>query len=774
MQSKNGLVKVLPNHSFDVSKLSAYFNSPLYDSNLANPFANPSDVEIQQFSEGQSNPTFLISSSTCQLVLRKKPPGKILPSAHAIEREYLIMDALHCAGFPVPRMIHLCHDVSIIGTAFFLMEYVPGRIITPTELASMKVSDIRAIFMEMAKVLAHLHAIDFRAIGLSSLDRKGMYASRQFKRWAKQYLASKTDEIHSMNALMEFFQSNKLTDHIGDGLETIVHGDFRPGNVIFHPTENRIVAVLDWELTTIGHPYADLSFLCLLFSQQSFSVSLERSAARLHRKVVHLYLQTAVQSGLFDIVNSLNGDGEWSERYRYFTVLSYFRLASICQGVYKRSLQGNASSANAVLFGKTAVMYANQGWAIAQMKESFLFPLSLYETLPSHLLPFEHLLSDAFKSNRVELLRFMDEYVFPNEGVHHVQHSMMSSRWSIPPITDLLKSKAKSMGLWNWFLPELSSMSNLEYASLCEIMGRSIVFAPELFNCSAPDTGNMEVLLKYGSPEQQSKYLEPLLKGTIRSCFAMTEPAVASSDATNIECSIRRDGAHYVINGRKWWTSGAMDPRCKVIILMGKTCVKAERHKQQSMVLIPMDCPGVEIKRALHVFGYDDAPHGHAEIVFKNVKVPLDHLILGEGRGFEIAQGRLGPGRIHHCMRAIGASERALELLVERAMDRKAFGSVLAEKGVVRKDIAECRIEIEKCRLLTLQAAFMMDVAGNKAARQEIAMIKVAAPQMALNVIDKAIQVHGGAGVSQDTVLAQMWAGIRTLRIADGPDDVHL
>lgn len=382
--------------------------------------------------------------------------------------------------------------------------------------------------------------------------------------------------------------------------------------------------------------------------------------------------------------------------------------------------------------------------------------------------------SPRTRALQLRLTTFMEEYIYPNEQTFHEQ--IESARWSPTRIVEELKPKARAAGLWNLFLPHDehgAGLSNLEYAPLCEIMGRSAM-ASEVFNCSAPDTGNMEVLARYGTPEQQDRWLKPLLAGEIRSCFAMTEPAVASSDATNIESSIVRDGADYVINGRKWWSSGAGDPRCKIAVFMGKTDFSAPRHKQQSMVLVPMDAPGVKIERLLTVYGYDHAPHGHAEVSFENVRIPVSNMLLGEGRGFEIAQGRLGPGRIHHCMRCIGVAERALETMCKRVQARVAFGKPLAEQGTIRADIATSRIEIEQARLLTLQAAHMMDTVGNKVARTEIAMIKVVAPNVALRVLDRAIQAHGGAGVSQDTFLAGAWAMVRTLRLADGPDEVHL
>ena len=387
--------------------------------------------------------------------------------------------------------------------------------------------------------------------------------------------------------------------------------------------------------------------------------------------------------------------------------------------------------------------------------------------------------SPKVKDMQARLLAFMDEHIYPNEARFFEEiaaNRAKGNAWVPTQIVEELKPKAQAAGLWNLFLPKSTrapqGLSNLEYAPLCEIMGR-VPFAAEIFNCSAPDTGNMETLERYASESLKDEWLEPLLRGEIRSAFLMTEPDVASSDATNIECEIRRDGDHYVINGRKWWSSGAGDPRCAVYIVMGKTNPDAGRHEQQSMVVVPANAPGITVVRALSVFGYDDAPHGHMEVTLKNVRVPVDNMLLGEGRGFEIAQGRLGPGRIHHCMRTIGIAERALELMCQRLNTRVAFGREVARQTVWQERIAESRCMIEQARLLTLKAAHMMDTVGNKVAKAEIAMIKIVAPQMACQIIDWAIQAHGGGGVSQDFPLAYAYAHQRTLRLADGPDEVH-
>lgn len=465
---------------------------------------------------------------------------------------------------------------------------------------------------------------------------------------------------------------------------------------------------------------------------------------------------------------------------------SFFRLAAILHGVLVRARSGQASAANASEMGGLASDIAEVGWWLAQGRPDTWAPaIHLAETRGGvagaalAAVPASAGGARSPEATTEQLLRFISAHVIPAEKTFF-EHARSSQRWTILPLLEQLKAEAKAQGLWNLFIPRESDPKNLygagftneQYAHMCEIMGRS-VWAPEIFNCSAPDTGNMEVLIRYGTEAQKKEFLLPLLSGEVRSCFAMTEPAVASSDATQIQASIVRDGDSYVINGRKWWISGAMDPRCKFAIFMGKTDPSAAAHVQQSMILVPMDTPGVTIIRPMEVFGFDDAPHGHAEIAFENVRVPVANLLLGEGRGFEIAQGRLGPGRIHHCMRLIGLCERALEMTCQRALTRVAFNKPLAKRDTVLADIAESRVEIEQARLLTLNAARLMDTQGNKAARKEIAMIKLVAPRMAQGIIDRAIQIHGAAGLSQDFVLSAMFSWARILRIADGPDEVH-
>lgn len=770
----------VPKHlEINMDKLKSYLNWALKIHSKDPPV-------IRCFRHGQSNPTYYVYYGGKHLVLRKKPPGKLLPSAHAVEREFTVMKAMSQNGVPIPKMYGLCEDSNLIGTPFYIMEYVEGRIFKDRTLSGLTKQERKDIYSELINILVNIHSVDISAAGLDNFGKKGGYLQRNISRWSKQYEASKTQELDAMNQLMDW-----LPKHMPQNERvTVVHGDFRLDNMIIHPNRPVAIGVLDWELSTIGDPITDLVTCCLgyytppeLFVFPSLAgLDLEELGIPTVEEVVRTYCQRA---GIPPIDN-------WD----WYVVFGLFRMAAIIQGVYKRALQGQGSSPNAHLLGtitdsisKTALDIALKSNIQPTMSRNTTSNSSgkrHYSTMagkdaglgsmpvtPDSLAPRAKSVYDKVK-------KFIHDEIIPLENNFGKQGESSGDIWKEPPVLDQLKKKARAQGLWNLFLPKESDpegkygagFSNVEYAFICEEMGKCLS-APVVFNCSAPDTGNMEVLVKYGTEEQKRKWLTPLLEGEIRSCFGMTEPKVASSDATNIESSIVRDGDHYVINGHKWWTSGAMSERCKLCIFMGKTNPDAPKHRQQSMILVPMDTPGITIVRPLPVFGYLDAPAGHAEVIFKNVRVPVSNMLLGEGRGFEIAQGRLGPGRIHHCMRLIGHAERALELMLERTQNRVAFGKPLAAQGTIQADIAESRIEIEQTRLLVLKAAHIMDLYGNKVAAPEIAMIKVSAPNMALRVIDRAIQSFGGAGLSDDFPLAMFFTWGRILRIADGPDEVH-
>ncbi|XP_033022085.1 acyl-CoA dehydrogenase family member 11 [Lacerta agilis] len=760
MASEPDTTEVRKPHRFDQGALERYLCRHL----PGFPQHPPEALRVRQYSSGQSNPTFYLEKGLKTYVLRKKPHGSLLPQAHKVDREYQVQKALFAVGFPVPEPLLYCSDASVIGTEFYVMQHVQGRIFRNTALPGISPVERSALYIAVIETLAKLHSFNVNSLGLQGYGRGPGYCKRQVSTWRRQYQAAAHADIPAMDELAEWLTSNLPA---GDTEEKLVHGDFRLDNIIFHPTEARVVAVLDWELSTIGHPLADFAYTVSLWFWP--------------RSLKHL------QMTIFQYINNIAGipsAGEMIATYcrcrgistavpnlNFFLALSYFKVASIMQGIYARYLQGNSVAENSHEFCNMVKPLAETGLLVSK-KTSFAT-----ESQPCSTGELFHQSKEG-KEVLEKVKDFMKKYVFPAEkemAEYYARNKNSPDIWKKPAVTERLKERAKAEGLWNLFLPGVSGLGQLDYALIAEETGKCF-FAPNVFNCHAPDTGNMEVLHMYGTEEQKKQWLEPLLEGKISSCFCMTEPGVASSDATNMECSIERDGSSYVINGQKWWSSGAGNPDCKFAIVMARDKnTSASRYKQHSMIIVPMDTPGVKLIRPLSVFGYWDYFHGgHFEVHFNNVRVPASHLILGEGRGFEIAQGRLGPGRIHHCMRSIGAAETALQILCKRSAQRVAFGKKLYHHEVVAHWIAECRIAIEQARLLTLKAASKIDAMGNKEARKEVAMIKVVAPRAVLKVIDCAIQVCGGAGVCQDFPLAEMFAYIRTLRIADGPDEVHL
>lgn len=792
---------------------------------------------MTQFGHGQSNPTYKVECISrggrgnnepplATYVLRKKPPGKILSSAHAVEREYLVQAALgklRSPTVPVPRMQFLCEDSSVLGTPFYAMSFAKGSIFLKPGLEDLPSAGHRtAVYDSMAKILGVLHRVDPQSIGLSSFGKPNDYSRRQVTRWTRQYYNSVRTPEPFMESLIRWLEVNvPATEPSG----RIVHGDYRLDNLVFEDSNgplgasggrsqknstsstHGVVAVLDWELCTLGAPYSDVAYCCMPYHLPPVDVNDKGMTSTAYPA----FNSTEIPSGVpserefvknwsmaSGIPNPMEGIGG-KRRWAFYIALSLFRGAAILAGVRARAAAGNASAANAQHAGTLVETLARRALLVAGLTD---VPSSVSTSQNNSYQPPQLASFGLEPSARAAVLlnqlkQFMVDVALPAE-VALEQHAASPERWCVSPETERVKTLAKKAGLWNLWLPVDSldllkikrdhsnaddslltgpGLTNLEYAHLAAEMGQS-VWASEFFNCSAPDTGNMEVLLRYGTAAQQERWLKPLLLGKIRSCFAMTEPAVASSDATNIDSRITSDGDSYILNGRKWWTSGACDPRCALAIFMGKTTPDesaTNKHTQQTMVLVSMKSRGVDVVRPLTVFGYDDAPHGHAEVMFSNVRVSkTESTLLGEGRGFEIAQGRLGPGRLHHCMRLIGMGERALLLAAQRAMDREAFGKPLSQNGNVLQQLGTMRVTLDQAKLSTLEASRRLDREGNKVAKGAIAQCKVAAPKAALFVLDAAIQLHGGLGVCDDAPLARMFAGARTLRLADGPDEVHL
>ncbi|GMH49695.1 hypothetical protein TL16_g00583 [Triparma laevis f. inornata] len=732
-----------------------------------------SESTLSQFTHGQSNPTYILTSPTSKLVIRRKPPGKILPSAHAIEREYTVLKALGTTDFPVPKVLFLEENRDVIGTEFYVYEYVNGTFYKDCAMAGATIEQRKAGYEGLISTAAKLHTLDYESIGLEKYGKPDNYLSRTVETWMKQYNASlsHSESDPTMSYLYDFLKDNLP----GSTRNSIVHGDLRVDNMLF--TDAEVAGVVDWELSTLGEPFTDVGLLMTPYHTKPempiigglMGVNLDSVGIPREEEFVERYVDKT-------------GFEELGEQVDYHLTFNAFRMSSILQGVYDRAKGGNASSEQALQVGKLAGFVAQQGKKHAgRFMKGNRFGEGGTGAAFTGKRAFSSSARQFSSSAKGEELKqrvktFIDEKVMPIETeVLSQGYNGGDDEWKEHPLLDGVKAEARAAGLWNLFLPAISGCSNLEYASVAEQMGRSLI-ASECFNCQAPDTGNMEVLHMFGTDEQQATYLDPLMEQSIRSGFGMTEPGVASSDATNMSASITETEEGLVLNGKKWWTSNGCHPELKMLIFMGRDSDADDkpRHQQHSMVLVPFPHPGVTVERPLKVFGYTDAPHGHAEINFDNVVVPKSAYVAGKGDGFMIAQARLGPGRIHHCMRLIGMAERSLDLAVRRGEERTAFGKKLKDFQVNRHYYAESRMAIDSTRLMVLNAAKKIDEGGAKNARKEIAMIKIMAPEMAMKVVDGAMQIHGGAGLSQDYPLAHFYAWARVLKLADGPSEVHL
>nr|XP_054592985.1 acyl-CoA dehydrogenase family member 11 [Nothobranchius furzeri] len=735
---------------FNVGNLQRYLSMKL-------GVSNDDTFTVRQYSVGQSNPTFFIQTTSNSYVLKMRPRDELIPGVQKMETEYLIQKTLFSAGFPVPKAICYCSDVEVIGTEFYVMDHVKGRIFRDLQLRGLSPAERTALHVAMVEALAKLHSLNLASLKLEGFEKGPGYCRRQVSLWTKTYKTSAHREIPAVIELSDWLMNN-LPEK--DDEVTLIHEDYRLQNIVFHPTEARVIAVLDWESSTTGNPLIDLAYLLAPFYwPKSFNIGMILGGLQGVEGV-------PAASDLISVYCRCRGiPSDSLPQLNFFLALSAFKVL-VAQGLTTHVLQEPTNVPNADQLLQNMELLAKI--ALQRVKRPLTDPrrdAQLLQTGRGH-------------GVLQQVKDFIWLYVLPAEQEvveYYQKHVHSPQRWNTPQIMEDLKEKAKEVGLWNLFLPAVNGLTQVDYAYIAEETGRCF-FAPEVFNCQAPDTANMEVLHMFGSEEQKKKWLEPLLRGEIRSCFCMTEPGVPSSDEANMECILHRDEEDYVINSTKWWCSGAGNPKCKVAVVMCRSSRDvSSRHGQHSMILVPMETPGVKLIRPLTVFGQDDAIHGgHFEVHFENVRVPASNIILGEGRGFEIAQRRLGPGRLHHSMRAVGLAEHALELLCQRAASRQTFGKKLHQHEVVAHWIAESRLMIEQTRLLTLYAAHSLDTLGSRAARKQVAMIKVAAARMSCKVVDIAIQLHGAAGVSQDFPLAQMYSYARTLRIADGPDEVHL
>eukprot|EP00798_Chlamydomonas_sp_ICE-L_P009959 gene9959-7835_t len=788
-ETASSVTPVREAHALDGSRLLNFLRTAL--PHIVSP---SSSLEILQFSHGQSNPTYLLqlspaaSGGDVKLVLRKKPGGKILASAHAVEREHQVLSALsHGTKVPVPQPVLLCEDSSVLGTPFYVMEFANGHVFLDPNLPQCDASTRRQLFSRMVSTLASLHSVDASSLNLpNNFGRHTNYCQRQLTRWSRQYYASvpqampqMVKAMPQMVKLISWLEGHIPAEDAQPSHPTVCHGDYRLDNLVFDQNTDgsgfQVRAVLDWELCTLGNPLADLAYNCMMYHLPAGFDAL-----------AHLNKNSSLPEGVptekeyLQMYCKMRGiQAPSPEDWAFYLALSLFRLSAIVAGVQARNKQGNASSAHADVLSSDAVVQALAETALGIISRASVSYGAASPSARSAAAPAMGVVTPAPLSGaigaaeilgglspkvldlRERLLYFMEEYVYPTEEVLEA-HALSDKRWEIHPMVEELKEKAKVMGLWNLWLPAY--------------LGQKLTHLLPLSAGNAVD----QKLAPPPASRPLSQFLWPSLQMLLWLLSAATN--IASSitrkpDGCYIlsESSITRqpDGT-YILSGVKWWTSGACDPRCAICIFMGKTDTSALPHLQQSMILVPMAACGVKMIRPMMVFGYDDAPHGHAEVHFNDVRVAGSNMLLGEGRGFEIAQGRLGPGRLHHCERLVGASERAIEIMAKRALQRVVFGEPLAKKGGFQAALGAARIDVDSSRLLVLAAAAALDKMGNKGARGALAIAKIAAPNAALRVIDASIQAHGGAGVSQDFPLARLYAAARTLRIADGPDEVHM